>query len=120
MPAKLTLEFIKQYFKDRGCKLLETEYINSHTKMKYLCKNGHNNEIIFSSFQRGIGCSICSGKKKHTFEEVFNYFKDNNCKLLEIEYINIYTKMKYICENGHISEIRFNDFKQGRRCSKCY
>jgi len=27
--------------------------------------------------------------------------------------------MKYRCENGHISQINFSDFQQGRRCNLC-
>lgn len=37
MPSKLTYEFVKQYFKEQKCELLETEYINANTKMKYVC-----------------------------------------------------------------------------------
>lgn len=36
--------------------------------------------------------------KKLTYENVYNYFKQYECKLLEIEYINSKTKMKYICK----------------------
>ena len=37
---KLSYEYIIQYFEDQGCELLEKEYINNNTKMRYLrnCK----------------------------------------------------------------------------------
>ena len=34
---KFTYEYVYNYFKEQKCKLLETEYINSSTKMKYKC-----------------------------------------------------------------------------------
>jgi hypothetical protein len=40
---KYTIETVKQYFKDNGYELLENEYINTHTKMKYKCNNNHIN-----------------------------------------------------------------------------
>jgi len=57
--------------------------------------------------------------KKITYEYVNNYFKENNCELLEKEYKNAHYKMKYKCNCENISKIRFNNFKQGQRCSKC-
>ena len=32
---KYTYEYVKQYFLDHRCELLETEYINNNTKMLY-------------------------------------------------------------------------------------
>jgi hypothetical protein len=56
---------------------------------------------------------------KFTYEYVKNYFEQNGCTLLEIEYINNNHPMSYICNCGNISKIRFSDFKYGQRCVKC-
>jgi hypothetical protein len=40
MGKKLTYEYVSNYFEDRGCILLEKEYINNHTKMRYICNCG--------------------------------------------------------------------------------
>jgi len=55
---KLTFEYVKQYFEDRGCELLETEYINSKIKMRYICKCGNEAEIKFNSFQTNMDGTI--------------------------------------------------------------
>ena len=39
--AKFTYDFVKQTFADRGCTLLETEYVNDRVNMRYLAKCGH-------------------------------------------------------------------------------
>jgi hypothetical protein len=116
---KHTLEYVKQYFKDKKCELLETEYINSKTKMKYMCSCGNNSEIIFSNFLKGCKCQKCAKNEKYTLEYVKKYFTKQKCKLLENKYINSFTAMKYRCICEDISKITFANFKTGRRCKKC-
>ena len=117
---RFKFEDVKQYFEDRDCELYETEYINNQTPMRYRCKCGNTKcKITFASFKRGCRCIECSGKEKHTFEFVYNYFKDRNCLLLETEYKNANTKMRYECNCTNESEITFNHFKNGKRCKKC-
>lgn len=122
MGKKIDKEFVKQYFFDNGCELLD-EYINSKTKMKYICNCGNKSEILFDNFKKGVRCYDCGRKKttqkqKLTQEYVENYFKKQNCELLDI-YTNYKTKMKYKCSCGNISEIRFCNFQKGNRCMEC-
>ena len=119
MTARLTNEDVKNYFKERGCTLL-SEYVNSSSKLKYICANGHEAEIVFSSFQRGQRCAKCSGNKKHTIEHVRDYFKEKGCELLTKKYINNRGKLEYICANGHRVETTFDSFQRGNGCMKCY
>ena len=81
MSKKLTYGYVKQYFEDHECELLEEEYVNNNTKMKYKCVCGNESEIIFGSFQQGKRCIKCGGKEKHIFKYVKQYFLDNNCEL---------------------------------------
>ncbi len=116
---KFTLEYAEQYFEDHGCKLLEKEYKNNSTKMRYRCVCGNISYICFGNFQQGKRCMNCSGNKKHTIEDAKQFFLDNNCELLEEKYIDAHTKMRYICSCGHKSKISFSNFQQGKRCAKC-
>ena len=62
----------------------------------------------------------CNKSKKLTFEDVKQYFKDRGCELLEKEYKNCNTPMKYRCDCGNDEcKIRFSKFKSGQRCRKC-
>jgi len=124
MPAKHTYEFVKQYFEERGCELLEEEYVGARIKMEYRCSCENISKICFSSFQQGHRCRKCAiernvKKTKRTFKYVYNYFEKQGCELLEKEYINSKTKMRYKCSCGNISETIFNSFQQGYRCQKC-
>ena len=116
---KLTFEFVQKTFEDNGCKLLETEYVNSLMPMSYICKCGNKSKIIFNSFQQGHRCASCAGSEKHTFEFVKKTFEDNGCKLLTNKYVNNKMLMTYICKCGNKSKINFDSFKRGRRCIKC-
>lgn len=67
--------------------------------------------------------STCSGilkyiaEKKHTLEELKEYYKDKGCILLETEYINSITKMRFKCICGREGLNTFNCFSSGQRCS---
>ena len=79
MAKRWTIERAKELFKQRGCKLLETEYINVSTNMRYVnCKTpmryiakcGHESTIRFDTF---LNCSnatkMCRDCHKHTYHE---------------------------------------------------
>ena len=66
--------------------------------MRYKCICGNSKcKISFASFKQGHRCMECSGKEKLTFKFVYNYFKEHDCELLETEYINNHTPLKYYC-----------------------
>ena len=87
--------------------------------MKYICICRNISNIKFNNFQQGKRCMKCSGSEKLTLEYVRNYFKKQRCILLETEYINVKTLMKYVCICGNKSNIKFDNFQQGKRCKEC-
>lgn len=119
MGKKLTYEYVYNYFKEQGCELLEDEYKNSQKSLQYICKCGYITKTSFSNFKRYHNCKNCVGMKKQSFEYVYNYFKEQGCELLDTEYINSKTKMKYKCSCGNIHSSRFSKFKLGERCNYC-
>jgi very-short-patch-repair endonuclease/rubredoxin len=117
---KHTIDYVKSYFEKFGYHCLESKYLNSGTKMKYICDKGHENSMTFSMFyNQSHRCPICSGSQKHTIENVKKYFESFGYTCLENDYKDSHKKMKYICDKGHESETRFNDFKSGYRCPVC-
>ena len=113
-------EEVFNYFESQNCKLLETEYISMKTPLNYICSCGNPSKISYYDFLQGHRCQICGGNKKYTYEEVFNIFKENKCKLLSKEYINNNELLDYICECGNPSKINLSNFLNGVRCEKCY
>lgn len=57
------IEFVRSYFSENGCELLEKEYNNARESLKYKCSCGKESEICFYSFKNGSRCRDCGGKK---------------------------------------------------------
>lgn len=119
MGLKLKYEYVKNYYKDKGYELLSETYINIFSNLRYKCPNNHIVELPFHEFKKRNTCRECSKYTSKTFKQVYDYFKDEGCELLETEYINAKTKMKYKCECGDESYIIWSKFKDGQRCKKC-
>jgi 5-methylcytosine-specific restriction endonuclease McrA len=116
---KLSYQEVYDYFKTQNCELLELEYVNNSTPMKYRCECGNIAYIKLGNFKNGQRCMKCSGTNKLNFEHAYNCFKERGYELLDIEYKNDATKMKYKCSLGHISYITLNNLKHGYGCGKC-
>lgn len=118
MSRKYDINFVKKYFEDNGCILLESEYKNPRTHMKYICKCGNRSSIVFDKFKQGKRCKKCAGCEKLTQEYVYNFIKENGCELLSI-YKNLYSELNIICYCGRTYITNFYNFRRGSRCKKC-
>ena len=121
--SKYTYEEVKNIFKSRGYDLVTTEYINAYTPLKYLCLKhpDEEQEIRLSSLSQGFGCQYCSGNKKYKLEDVKNKFMECGYELLETEYKNNHTSMKYKCpyHPNDIQSITLATLLRGSGCFKC-
>ena len=117
--VKYTYEYVKQYFTKNNCTLLEERYIGIDSSLKYKCVCNEISKISFYSFKNGVRCQNCAGNKKYTYEYITKYFREQGCELLEKEYINNETVMKYKCKCGNNSQITFGSFKMGHSCKIC-
>jgi hypothetical protein len=120
---KFPFEFIRSEFEKRGYKLLETQYINSETKMKYQCLV-HPDKILYIDYNHlriGVGCPYCGGTKKLTYEYVKDEFEKRGYQLLEKEYINSRTLMLFRCPEhpDKITKISYGHLGQGGGCVYC-
>ncbi len=65
MPRKLyNIELVKEMFEAKGFILLEEQYINTSTPMKYKCTCGEPSTVTFSNLKIGKGtkCRKCGNK----------------------------------------------------------
>lgn len=112
----------KEYYndcKEKGYDLPIESYINSITKIKHKCKYGHIYEQRPNSNLRGIGCPICSGKKKKIPEEYLNECRQKSYDLPIEEYKNSKTKINHRCNKGHIYKQTPSDHLRGIGCPIC-
>lgn len=124
-----TYEQVKRIFEDNGCTLLEKNYKNNSTKMRYIAQCGHEHSITLSNFMAGKGrvCKKCrykkvSKKNSYSYQYVYDYFEKERCYLITKEYRSANDqKLEYIAQCGHTNYMTFTKFKEGggRVCGKC-
>ena len=116
---KLTYDFVKGKFEEKGYTLLSNYYINSKTKLDYICPKGHRGSIRWNDFKTGYGCPYCAGKVKNTIEEIKVSFTKEDYTLLSKDYVNNKTKLEYICSVGHKHFTTWANWNEGCRCPTC-
>jgi len=125
---RFTYDFVKKQFEKESYRLVSEEYINSKTKLDYICPKGHRSSIRYNDFNRGQRCRKCkkynykchgSHKSSLSIDDIRSYFYTKGYKLLSKDYINSQSKLEYECPNGHRHAISYIDFRSGRRCYYC-
>lgn len=124
MPKKFSYDYVFQFFLDSGCYLLSNTYVGSESTLDFKCNCGNVDKIRFATFKDGARCKACARKKtvlalKKSIEYVKNIYLNNNCLLLENEYLNSRTKMLAICECGEKFLSCLYTVRQGKKCKKC-
>lgn len=120
---KHDIEVVRKAFRERGYELLAIEYKNSGTPIRFRCPHHPDKETVisYSQLQRGHGCLWCAGKGRSTLEEAKELFLQRDYELLETEYINISTRMRYRCpkHSDKDTRITLNGLKRGEGCPYC-
>jgi hypothetical protein len=119
VPKKLTYDFVKKSFEKEGYTLLSKEYINSRTKLSYICPKGHKHFITWDNWRGHHRCPSCVGLAKPTICKVKTYFEAEGYVLLDKVYVNAHTKLNYVCVEGHKHSITWNNWRRGKRCPYC-
>jgi hypothetical protein len=100
---KHTLKKMQLLAKEKNGKCLSEKYINTDTKLSWVCEFGHQWMATPSSILHGSWCPFCFNKKKykHTIEEMQILAKEKGGKCLSEIYINTCTKLSWECKFGH-------------------
>lgn len=128
MAQRWTLDRAKALFQSRKCELLETEYRNDRTPMRYIAQCGHEHQISLNNFKNGKGnlcrhCRIRENAKKESIggQKIRQYFEQAGCKVLSGSAYRTTDKVEYIALCGHINRMDYRHFRLGggRLCAKC-
>ena len=113
---------MQQYAFSRGGKCLSTEYINSKTKLKWQCKEGH----IWEATPSGYWCPTCGYKRvADALTTTIDFYKkialDRKGKCLSDDYVEIDGRKKLLfeCKKGHQWYANLAGIRNGRWCPKC-
>ncbi|MCP4130363.1 MAG: hypothetical protein GY754_05230 [bacterium] len=122
---RLSMEDIHETAAKRGGVCLSKKYVDSVSKLKWQCSEGHTWEASANSVRQGSWCRKCSGRngRKEYCVEALESMKllarKNGGECLSKTYSTSSTKMKWQCERGHVWEAIPNSVKQGSWCRKC-
>lgn len=127
--VKYSFEQVKKEFEKRGYELLETEYVRNTQKMRFRCPKHPDKEtsIMFKSLLAGNGCKYCAIEKTNELNRYdYNFVKSEFDKrgyiLLDKEYKNSKTPLRYICKKhpDKVNTARFALFLADRQgCKWC-
>jgi len=84
---KLTYDNVKTFIEDRGCKLLDAEYINQNKELSIVFACGHTDKRSFAHFKyyKNI-CPRCAGCKPYKYADAKSIFENHGFCLLSDNY----------------------------------
>jgi hypothetical protein len=56
---RITIGYLKQYFKDRNCELIDSVYNGDKVHMNYVCSCGNESKTYWENFRKGHRCRKC-------------------------------------------------------------
>ena len=116
---KQSYEDVKRFVELYEYELIAEWHNDGIKRVEVRCPQGHEYTVNFADFKYGYRCRICSGHQKKTIDEVKEYMSQFDYVLLSKTYKNSFTKLSVQCPKGHIYEVKWNNFKSGKRCPVC-
>lgn len=80
-----TIDEIYKSFSAKGYILLSKEYINSKTKLEFICDRGHKHSMLWSSWKNGHICKYCNYENRRN-KPKYKYKSDSDIKVDGIIY----------------------------------
>jgi hypothetical protein len=118
--TRYKIEDMQNFAKSKGGKCLSSSYINSKTKLRWQCQYDHVWEADWGHIKnRGSWCPSCAGKARKTIQQMRDIAEANGGTCLSKEYINVSTKLEWMCLEGHTWEAVPNSIQQGSWCPTC-
>ena len=116
---RLTLKEMHALAKEHGGECLSRKYVNTDTKLRWRCAEGHDWKAVPSSVKLGTWCPTCNGNVRLTLKEMHALANGRGGKCLSTTYVNALTKLRWRCAEGHEWEAVPSSVKQGHWCREC-
>lgn len=121
---RIKIEDMQELAKKRGGLCLSEEYNGSGNNLRWKCKKSHEWEAKSSNIKSGKWCPKCSYEyradlQRGNIQDMQKIAESLGGRCLSDKYINVETKLKWQCKNGHIWEAIPSSIKRGSWCPKC-
>jgi len=122
--ARYTIDQMREIAVGRGGKCLSQKYVNSQTKIKWQCSEGHVWLAAPGNIVQGSWCPRCgdirAGKKRRsTIEEMQILALDHWGECVSTEYVNSHTKLEWKCMHDHVFWATPTSVKGNHWCPTC-
>jgi hypothetical protein len=87
--------------KKRGGACLSTTYVDSQTKLRWRCREGHEWEAVPVSISNGTWCPTCAGTRVLGIAAMRALAAERGGSCLSTQYVNVFTKLRWRCAKGH-------------------
>jgi len=105
--------------RERGGECLSAEFIDSGTKMRWRCSEGHEWTTMWNKIQQGNWCPVCAGVLPFKIDVCKEHAGQLGGNCLSTEYVNCRTKLRWICTIGHEWCATWDNIKHGHWCPIC-
>ncbi len=129
MPKKLTIEYVKEFVKEKTdgeCEVLSESYINNSTPLQVKCRCGKVFERNFNKLkERDIMCIECSRelsskRYRKSFDDIIQIINSTGCEYISGEYKNNRSVLTLKCRCGNVFKKSYAKFSEGQdRCPEC-
>lgn len=104
----------------RGGKCLSSEYEGQKNHLLWQCEYGHQWSASPSSVKgAGSWCSVCSGNKRLSIEDLQSTALSRGGKLISTTVMNTEQLLVWECSNGHRWEAKSSNIRFGKWCPHC-
>jgi hypothetical protein len=118
---KYTLEDMQESARFKGGRCLSGEYRGADSPLAWQCKRGHAWEATPLVVMQGGWCVQClkQESKETRLKKLQRIAEKKGGKCLTKKYVNLSTRMKWQCGNGHRWETTPKVIFQGSWCARC-
>lgn len=117
--STVTIEHLKFIARSKGGDCLSDTYLGDNQKLIWKCAIGHVWDAVPTSIKQGRWCPDCGGRPRLNLQIAQQAALDFQGECLSEEYINVKTKMKWRCKEGHEWQTSFDSVRQGNWCRRC-
>lgn len=79
-------EYVFNFYQQKNCKLLETQYINATIPMRYICSCGKESVQKFHHFKSGVRCKDCGIQKQKRLGAANHLWQEDREKVEKYQY----------------------------------
>lgn len=116
---RLTKDQINQRLIDRGITIVG-EYVNAHSKTKFMCEHRHEWLALTCNVLAGKGCPICAKRAKLSANDIHDRLEQNGRGITMIgEFLGSRARTSFLCSEGHVWDSLVNNVIRGSGCPIC-